>query len=246
MIDTDTNPGAHDPALPILRELEEELRTQLRCLDAAPAGPTRGTRGVVRPVLVTRRALLLVALVSLVGASALAARAVIGGGAAPKPSAKPTELASAGVGAEAWQLQAYEYGGATCYALFVEETATSACGAPGRRGVRVVSALSARARVVAGLAGTAVRRVRVRVGTRIVFTSTQAETKRAERVGLPKGLRWFVVTFPDSLRTAPARVTPLGANGHALGPVALDCSLGGANAACRGQAAHAAAPAPQA
>jgi hypothetical protein len=75
-----------------------------------------------------------------------------------------------------------------------------------------------------------------------VLASTQAGTKRSARADLPTGLRWFVVTFPDSSRAAPARVTPLGANGHALGPVALDCSLGGANAACRGQAARAAAP----
>jgi hypothetical protein len=233
-----TQPTEHyDPELPILEELETELQRELRTLGLAPVGRSVGGGGLGGPVRVTRRALLLVALVSLVGGSALAGRSVLTRSHSPKPSG-PALLAFGRQGPDNWQLEAYLYGGSTCYALFVVDAVSSACGRPpNSTGVRVTSALSATRRFVAGLTGAAVEQVLVHAGGSVLILPTHSlpNTSDGRRAGLRIGLRWFVAILPYDARTrgAPARVTPLDADARPLGQPVLDCSLSAANAICR-------------
>ncbi|MCL2769775.1 MAG: hypothetical protein FWD42_06640 [Solirubrobacterales bacterium] len=269
-------PAPYDSELPILAELESEYRTELLSVEiwagrpartvAAPHHPAaRAARRrdaphrELAPARITRRALLLVALVSLVGASALAGTAVFGGAHHPSAGAEesgastnPVLLDTGGTSVERWQLQSYNRGGTTCYALFIAETLASACAAaPARAGVLVGSALGPTRRLVAGLAGPGVAQVLVRVGGHTSAVPTHplprtaggaagAAGARARGSRLPPGVLWFVASFPgeSSLHAAPAHVTPRDADGRALGPATLDCSLGGTSPACRRAAAN--------
>ncbi|HVR05058.1 MAG TPA: hypothetical protein VMS02_03380 [Solirubrobacteraceae bacterium] len=208
----------------------------------AGRGRRRGTHHrQVAAGRVTRRALILVALLSLVGASALAGSSVLDDSHPRPPSGGPVSLTVGGSGAERWQLQAYTHGDASCYALFVAETVTSACGAPPPgAGLLVSSALGPDNRFVAGLAGHAVRRVLVRVGAGTRLAPTAPVTRRSG-AGLPAGLRWFLAVLPaDSAgaRSTPARVTPLDAAGRPLARATLDCSVGAGGRACQAAAAR--------
>jgi hypothetical protein len=242
-LDHSTRSPLHDPELPILSELEAELERELRAL-LPPARASRDRR-LRQPARVTRRALVLVALFSLVGASALAGRAVFA--PSPEPSTAPALLSAGGHPPEQWRLEAYLHGGSTCYALFVADTVSSACGAPpGRVGVLVTSAVSPTQRFVAGLAGADVHQVRVRVGrqTLTVLTRRPPQAAGARRAQLPAHLRWFLAILPGNTpaRNAPARVTPRDEAGHPLGPPVLDCSLGAASIACQRAASRIAGP----
>lgn len=175
------DPAGYDPELPILAELESEYRRELTKLRPVPR-QRRGPHRELAPGRITRRALLLVALVSLVGASALAGSGVFSGAnhrsAATQSSgsgsgAGPVLLSAGGAAGEHWLLQAYTHGASTCYALFVAETATSDCAAPPTgAAVRVSSALGPEHRLVAGIAGPEVAQVLVRVGAHTMVLPT--------------------------------------------------------------------------
>jgi hypothetical protein len=225
-------PGAvHDPELPILAELEAELERELRAL-GQPAGPALRAIPLRTPARVARRALVLVALLSLVGGSAVAGRAVLAG--SPRaPSSGPALLSSGGQGADHWQLEAYLHEGSVCYAMFVADTASSACGTPGGKEVRATSALSPTRRFVAGIAGAGVTHVLVRVGHRDLLIATHAPAG-AHRAKLSPGLRWFLASLAGAgARQGPARVTPLDRAGRRVGPAVLDCSLGAGSPLCQ-------------
>lgn len=249
-------PAGYDPELPILAELESAYRRELTTQLRPAARRRRGPHRELAPGRITRRALLLVGLVSLVGASALAGSGVLGGagrgagrrsaargsGAGSGSGAGPVLLSSGDAGGEHWLLHAYTRGASTCYAMFIAETAASSCAAPpGGAGVRVTSALGAEHRLLAGLTGPGAARALVRVGARaeIVPTHPLPRAATATAARLPAGVRWFVAVFPgeSSLHAAPAHVTPLGAAGRPTGPTALDCSLGANNPACERAAA---------
>ena len=238
--------GPHDPTLAILVELEAELARELEATAFPAARAYRGRGRLRAPALVVRRALVLVALVSLVGASALAGRAVIDP-ARPAPSSGPAPLAGGGSG-EPWQLEEYLHDGALCYALFVAGSATSACVERPvyELTVHAISALSSARRFVVGITGERVRQVLVRVGHRALVRPTHPlapATRAHAHVGLPAGQRWFVAILPGEDRTqaAPALVTPRDGRGGALAAATLDCSLGAQSAICRRAAAHLAA-----
>jgi hypothetical protein len=219
--------------LPILEELEAQLELELRAL-AQPPAPQVAKLAAPRPARVARRALLLVALVSLVGASALAGRSVFAG--SRKPSSGLALLAAGGHGPDSWQLQAYLHEGSVCYALFVAGSASSACGAPAAAGVRAQSALSPDRRFVAGLAGADVTKVQVRVAGRTMLVSTEpvVSAPGAARAKLPSGVRWFVTSLAGgAARQAPAWIAPRDRAGRAVGASVLDCSLGGSNVLCQ-------------
>lgn len=242
-----------DPEIGILRELEADLLRELAALKA-PARRERPLR--VAPqrrlrrqsVRITRRALVLVVLVSLVGSSALAASVVLSGSAKPKAPSKaaPVTLAAGAAGGQRWQLETYLYDGARCYAIFDGATVASRCGSPPpANDVGAVSALSASSRLVAGLAGARVASVRVRVGgiSRTVATRPAGAGESANG-RLPAGLRWFAAVLPSDVNeddAEPAQVTPLGGSGRQTAAPALDCSLGGASALCRSAAERIAA-----
>lgn len=256
----------HDSQLPILLELEAEFDRELRALYpqsdredvrrrmALPAHiarrmstPARATRRVLAPARVTRRALVLVALVSLVGASALAARSVLGG--SHRASSAPELLAAGGPNAERWQLQSYLYEGSLCYSLFVVRSLSSVCGAPGETGVRVSSILGPTRRFVVGLAGARVAWLRVRIGARTLLVATHpvpqtpgshpATQARDHGPATPApSIRWFIASLSSAAaRSAPALLIPLDGARRPVGSPLLDCDLGGASGLCQSAAA---------
>ncbi|HTB49412.1 MAG TPA: hypothetical protein VK701_00410 [Solirubrobacteraceae bacterium] len=225
-----------DTELPILKELEADLAVELRAL--APPVPRRARGHALRnPARVARRVMVLVALLSLVGASALAGRSVFG--SSHESTSATVLLSSGGHGSERWQLEAYLHEGAACYALFLTDTLSSVCGTPEGSSVRVTSALSPTRRFVVGFARGDVARVSVRIGHRalVVFTHPVSAAPGARRARLPVGLRWFATSLSEeAARTAPALVTARDKTGHVLGSPVLDCSLGGNGAVCQGAA----------
>jgi hypothetical protein len=236
----------YDPQLRILGELEAEFGRELQGL-ASKGSPARRTQRqrmqrLRLPARVTRRALVLVALLSLVGASALAGRSVLEG--SHEPASGPVLLSSGESGSERWQFEAYPHAGSVCYALFVAETVSSACGtAPDKSGLRAASAVGSNVRFVAGLAGAGVAQVSLRVGRHTLTVSTHPPPARAAAARSVKPFlapRWFLAMLPGepATRTAAARLTPRDGAGRSLGPTVLDCSLGGASLACRRAAAH--------
>jgi hypothetical protein len=238
----------HDPELAILSELEADFARELREL-ASGSTRARQAERLRQPARITRRALVLVALLSLVGASALAARSVFEGAPRAPAAAGPVLLSAGGSGSDRWQLETYPHDRSTCYALFVAGTVASACGAPGSREVRVTSAIDPTTRFVAGLAGDGVAEVSMRVGHQALVvptrpppaTATGASSGASSRSVTPfVPPRWFLVMLPAvaAAREAPASLIPRGARGEQLGPFVLDCSLGGASAACRRAAAR--------
>ncbi|HEX3391307.1 MAG TPA: hypothetical protein VHS55_01975 [Solirubrobacteraceae bacterium] len=217
--------SAHDPQIAILAELEAELERELALLRPAPSPAPRwpDRRSLRSSARVARRALVLLALLSLIGATALAGRSVVDH---PKSaSSPPTLLAAGGSGGESWQFEDYAYRGEICYALFLDQTVASACSRPlGGAEVHALSGSTANRRFVAGLVGAEVAGVRVRVGDRVALAVTHPQRggTAAERP-----LRWFVVAVPAAGGPAgklPASVTPRAADGRPLAPATLECA----------------------
>jgi len=225
----------YDPELDILRELEAEFERELTLI--ARARPRARWRDRVS-VRVTRRALVLVGLVCLIGASALAGHSVLSG--SPQKTSPPTLLASGGSGLTSWQLESYVYRGTSCYALFAGGTVASKCQAtPGRDGVNALSAVDPNERLVAGLAGNRVATVLIEVGKHRILDTTQSQRSGTRAVGLAHQMRWFVAIIPSKTSAAaspPARLTPRAPDGRSLGPPILDCSLGGTSQMCAREA----------
>jgi hypothetical protein len=233
---TANDPLIADPELGVLRELEAELMQALApvCAPAVPSQPSKPTARRLRlqSGRVTRRALVLVALVSLVGSSALATSVVFTG--SRKVKANPTTLSSGVDDGQRWQLETYSYSGAGCYALFAAGTVASRCGFdPGTRGVSAASALAGSSRLVAGIVGADVMQVRVRVKGHVTTLPTHPPPASTD---LPAGSRWFLAKLPNegnAVDAAPAQITPLGRDDRRVGASALDCSLGGTSTICR-------------
>jgi hypothetical protein len=227
------NPLFGDPELGILRELESEL---LRELASASDEPSEAKQSLRRQsVRVTRRALMLVALVSLLGSSALAASLVLG--KAKQTNMHPTVLSAGHAGGQRWQLEAYVFHAANCYALFAGQTESSRCiRAPGGSSVSAVSALLSGKRLIAGLAGAGTEQVHVQVaGDTTVVAAHPLSESSTRSAGVRSGLRWFVAVLPSNVTVddaSPALVVGQSAGGE-RGEPTLDCSLGGSSAACR-------------
>ena len=229
--------------VPILAELEVEFRAlvvdayapaRLRPLAAAPPSPAVAPPAVApraprrlsfatgRRIL--RRGALAGALAGAVGATALATRSIVG----HDPAAATIVLERAGGN----ELTLRRYRGRLCLDITDADGVASRCaGTPSASAVVPLSAATAGARVVAGLAGADVTSVRVQIGTR----RRDAVTRAAGGPGAARDLRWFSVAFPavQRGRAAAATVTPLPA-----GDAVADCSLGGVASclAARGRA----------
>jgi hypothetical protein len=231
--------GPHDPRLPILGELERELRDSSPGLSFGPQPATRERSSARRDMArIVRRVLLLVVPVGLVAATAVATRTLVSstGDSLPPPT-QAAPLGAGGSDAERWTLTASRRGSQLCDAFFVSASVATRCAdEPGPRELLLDGARSPRARYVVGLAGASVRSVSVRVGGfhRTVATRPPEDAVAARRARLPTGIRWFVVTVPRQPlgRAAAASVVPRGGDGRALGPATVTCNAGRATGAC--------------
>lgn len=204
---------------------ERRQRTSLR--GWSPPGRRRSSQTAAR---IARRTLTLVALLSLIGATAYGARAVFSGGS-PNPAAveqRPFVLVASGSsGGEHWTLRLYRRGGELCRVLVVAEAEASRCGpvpAPGQLGV--TSVVSPQRRYLFGVTGDAVARVAVHVGEAAQTLTTYELSRRQARAGdLPPGARYFIgiVARPRLGADPPALVRPLDAAGRPTEPARMDC-----------------------
>jgi hypothetical protein len=240
----------HDPRLPVLAELEREVTraAELALGGAKTAGPDaaermhggrpRGPspqqggrpRGPARRQSgrVARRALLLVALVLLVGATALAATGAFDGGGTDKAVKGAALEAAHGSSGGGYRLVLHPHGRSLCRVLVVSGAVASKCQRSPRPGeVQALSAMGTNRRFVFGVAGAHERSVVVRVGDRHLRVRTHTvdpDAARADRID-PR-LRVFVATFAP--RAGNASQPPAIVAGKA------DCSLTTAPvAACR-------------
>lgn len=203
--------GPYDAGLPVLAELEADVR---HAAEAALGRPGRGRRapGSRPPARVVRRALVLVALALLVGATALAATGSLdagGGDRAVRGAAR--DVAHGVAGGEPYRLVLHRAGRALCRDLVAPTELAGRCGRAPRAGeVEASSLLAGRARLVFGVAGPRARAVGVRVGDRRrLLTTARLGRDTTEALGLPPGLRVFVTAFPatgGSLSQPPAFV----------------------------------------
>jgi hypothetical protein len=223
-----------DPAdFPILGELEEEfarlvaerLEEDARAASRASAAPARWPESArVAPPKrtrrgehlatgrrIARRAALVGALIGVVGASALAAKSVVSSRPSPNASVVLRHDAAHGVTLR-------RYHGRLCLDINYDGgVATHCTRAPDDPdGLAALSAITPSGRVVAGVAGPDVARVRVNADDRAATVPTS-----------PAGdgdTRWFTATLatePDRRRPTAAVLTALPS-----GTAAVDCSLG--------------------
>lgn len=211
--------------LPILDELRAELRERVREQErrAAHSGRRR-SRGFARRV--TRRSVVILAMLSLVAGVALA-RLETGS------SARHTDPRPLGSAAGA-TISGYRDEGRLCFLLSVAGRTVADCGGvPGAHDLRVLSARARARRYVFGLTGSKVHTILVRVDgqQQHVPAHPPRHPDAAREAEVPAGLRWFVATVPST--SAPAHLRALDPSGKATGHELLDCSLALQGPACR-------------
>jgi hypothetical protein len=220
----------YDPReVPILAELEEEFRLMVAetltpvalgapAMTPAPAtGPEREpTRWLRTGRRILGRAAVAGALVGVVGATALATKSVVHrDSAAPEPRVLQR--------AEGHELTLRHYRGKLCLDISLAAAVASRCSeAPAAGDVSPLSAIVPGGRMVAGIAGANVARVRIGDGKRSVDVATRPVGGTQVR-----GLRWFAAHLPPPRgRPAAAIVTPRRASGAPAGRPVADCTLG--------------------
>lgn len=217
---------------PILTELEEEfarlvaerLEEDARAAARASGAPARWPESA-RPQApqprrgerlrtgrrIVRRAALVGALIGVVGATALAAKSVVSGRTSPDASVVLRQDPAHGATLR-------RYHGRLCLDIgYSGGVATRCTRAPARPdAVAALSAITPSGRVVAGVTGSDVARVKVNAGGRTATVATSATGE--------DDTRWFATTLPtapDRRRPTAAVLTPL-----PDGRPAVDCSLG--------------------
>jgi hypothetical protein len=216
-------PG-YDPQLPILAELEQDVtRAAESALGPRPAAAPQGRirrrrRGDRQGSRVVRRALVLVALVLLIGASALAATGAFDGGGSDQAVEGPVLEVAHGSAGDGYRLLLHAHGHSLCRVLILPGSATSHCQpAPRGAGVDVSSGLAGNLRFVFGVAGPTTRSVVVHVGPRRLRVKTRpVDAAAARAAGVDPRLRTFLATVAA---TPGASQPPAIVSGHA------DCSL---------------------
>ncbi|HEY2055348.1 MAG TPA: hypothetical protein VGH14_15555, partial [Solirubrobacterales bacterium] len=200
------------PNLPILAELEGDVtRAAERALGGAtppraePVHPRRSRRPTRRQGgRVARRALLLVALLLLVGATALAATGVFDEGGTDKAVRGPAFDAAHGSVGGGYRLVLHPHGRSLCRVLVVSGGVASKCQRAPRPGeVQALSAMGTNRRFVFGVTGAGERSIVIQVGSRRIRIHTHrldAGEARADQID-PR-VRVFVATFPPSSRGA--------------------------------------------
>jgi hypothetical protein len=253
--------GCYDPELPFLHALEREVRRHARHVAAtrrrAHSAPshaelsrrssydseheyrahTRAPRTWFGGARVARRSLALLALLSLIGASAFGAGRIFSAGA-PNPATvhQSAFLAVAGGtrGGERWSLRVYTRGEELCRVLVVGQDESSRCSAaPGVLALTSTSALSPTRRYLFGVTGSRVATVNVRavradggvnvrVPTRLLPPLPPVDPAGKRK---PDGERWYVAVLarPVGEPDPPLRVQGLDRDGHPVGVAVLDC-----------------------
>lgn len=179
---------------------------------------------------IARRSLTLLALLSLIGASAYGASKVLSG-SAPNPLAPRqgvyAAVAAGRSGADTWKLGLYTRGNELCRVLAVGEVEASQCaGPPSATGVEATSAESPSRRYAFGVTGARVLQVHVRVGSQSTTVATHLPSRRLERTaGLPAGVRFYLVALPRPAGNGSpeALVQGIGAHGKALARAVPSC-----------------------
>ncbi len=240
------NRAPRNPDLPILDELRAQMRQRIIADEVAvtkapvtvlpspqsrrsshpPEGRARG-RAVRR---ITRRSVVIVALLCLLAGVAVAAQLSLRGGADARTT--PPQLLGTAAGA---QLFGYRDEGRLCLRVESAARGVSACGvAPAASGLSAISERLRGRRFVVGFTEADVRRVSLRVGRRdeVVPALAPREGEAARAAGVPAGMRWFVAAL-GAAADAPARLVGLDDRGKHAGPPLLDCSLAVTGTACR-------------
>jgi hypothetical protein len=235
---------ARPAELPILDEIAASLEARTRDALGQAGGESnprhtarrrrarRGTAGRI-----ARRSAVTTGLLCMVAASALGARSLLKEHRAG-PTTAPATLVQSGHGDRRQQLSVYRHDGALCVALESGGTLGSRCDRPpAAASMQLLSVHGPHDRLVSGLAGARVARVRVVVDGRSLTLATHPlpSSDRDPDAHLPSGLRWFLLSRPAAGTVAqepPARVAPLNTNGEPLGRTQLDCTLGTRAAAC--------------
>jgi hypothetical protein len=238
----ESEPGLYDAELPFLRALELDVRqsaeraARVRHKVRPSREPIRVRRGLGRPLptaRVARRALTLVALLCLIGASAFGAReAFSGAGSNPTTVSKGAlvPVARGSAGSDNWVLRAYRLGGELCRVLVVAGNEASLCApppAPG--GVAVTNLVSPLWRYVFGVTGEQVMQVAVHAGGAARTVSTIAlDPAVARDAGLPARARYFVLALmrPSGRPDPPALARGVNAAHRPTGPVYAVCVQG--------------------
>lgn len=182
------------------------------------------------PIRIARRSLMLLALLSLIGASAYGASRVFSSGTpnplAPKQGAYAA-VASGRSGSDTWKLGLYTRGNELCRALVVGEVEASQCaGPPSPSGIEVTSAESPTRRYAFGVTGAGVMRVHLRLGARSRTVATDLPSQsQSGQAGLPSGVRFYLIALPRPAGGADpqALVQGIGARGSLLGQPAPSC-----------------------
>jgi hypothetical protein len=181
-------------------------------------------------IRIARRSLILLALLSLIGASAYGASKVFSG-STPNPLA-PRQGAYAAVasgrsGADTWKLGLYTRGNELCRVLAVGEVEASQCAEPpSATGIEATSAESPARRYAFGVTGAGVLQVHVRLGNQSATVATHLPGQRQRRTaGLPAGMRFYVVALPRPADdgSPEALVQGIGAHGKALARPVPSC-----------------------
>ncbi|HEU0249429.1 MAG TPA: hypothetical protein VFR48_01770 [Solirubrobacteraceae bacterium] len=261
--------GRYDSELPFLHALERDVRRHARHAAAArqrahsmraerttadqssshfkgdPKDDRHTRRRRVSPAggRVARRSLALLALLSLVGASAFGAGRLLAGSGAPDPASVRQSafatLATGAVGDERWSLRAYSRGSEQCRVLEVGDTESSRCSAAlGRHSLSADSALSPSGRFLFGLAGATIRSISVRAdggSARTIRARTRALSRNAARAtGMGGDERWYVAILarPIGEPDPPLRIQGLDRRGRPTGATLLNCPETGEPSRC--------------
>ncbi|HEY2631430.1 MAG TPA: hypothetical protein VGI26_03525 [Solirubrobacteraceae bacterium] len=186
-----------------------------------------------RGMRMARRSLTLLALLSLIGASAFGAGEIFSAGPANPANVSQSALVSVAIGvagSDHWTLRVYTRGAELCRVLVVTgEAESSRCSTPPpAEGVGVTSVLSPTHRYVFGVTGALVTNVNLSptLGQgESLRTPTHALTAQPF-ARLHAGKRWFLAIAhrPVGEPDPPLRVEGLGRDGRRVGPALVDCA----------------------
>lgn len=257
--------GYYDPELSFLHALERDVRrhahhaassrrrghslrehTNRSAQNAlAIAGDPDAHKRRLRPAggRIARRSLTLLALLSLIGASAFGAGRIFSGASAPDPAAvRQSAFATLDTGTsgdERWSLRVYTRGSELCRVLTAGETEASRCSAAtsSADAFGATSAISPSHRYLFGLTGAAIAAISIHdnsvTASRVPTHLLSPSATRAARMRL--GERWYVAILPRPTGEPdpPLRVQGLDRAGRPTGASLLDCPETGEPSRCR-------------
>ncbi len=238
----------YDAELAILGELERILRSRVTASRDHAAGRRapqrssgdrrRGSRRIPAAATAARRVAVLTALALLLGATAVATRALVNTDRDPTlRTSQAVQIGHGVVGQDAWRLTVYRRHDQVCHDLLAAGTLASSCDAPpSARGVVIDGTLTPTHRFVLGLTGPDVAAVEVRDGdNRHRAVTHEAPTGTLDQRGaVPQGLRSFVIVLrrPADQRASTVSVVPLDGHGRALSGAETVCSVAPPTATC--------------